>query len=605
MKLFLELGAKPAGLIRGISRAKRSVAGFTRGARKELAALKSSFGSVHGQLAAMGLSIGAGKVIADSAQLTKSLTRIKQTASGTDDQIKTLRQDLFGMGRESGKSIEGLKEGFDSLVQGGLNMDESTASLKAVNIAMAVTDASARSLTDALKVGSSAFDFDLAKPGQAMDMLDKMTVAGRLGNAELQDLSSVFSRVGQNAKAAKMGFSDTLAFVETLSKVEQNPDRLATLADSAIRVFTNLNYMKEAQKASKVMFFNDDESRRNARAVLMDIKKKYSTLTTDAKRAQFIFGAFGKADQETRKGLETLLNGDAMYQMEGIFKAIDEAGGTLKDNFDEATSNLPDQINMLKNDLRSAADSFVQPLDRGLTNAIKKLRASKADGGFGMDGKDMMLWGTALLGGGVVAGRLLPKAMRGIAGKFFKSGGSTAAGIAAGKAVEKMTGVAPVFVTNWPAGGLGGGIPGGGLMDDVAGGMAGGAAGKGWLKSILGKGKALLGGSVRSAPVAATAAGVIGSGLAGWWIGDKINWLINKQVEKASSGRWSGPGALGEKIYDLSRELPGEIKNAINLAINFDWSGRMMTVSDDPNTTVTSDTNRRGKFGAGAVQDVD
>ena len=594
LKLFLELGAKPSGLLRGMSRAKQSVIGFARGARKELAALKSSFGSVHGQLAAMGLSIGAGKVIADSAQLSKSLTRIKQTAGGTGDQIKTLRQDLFGMGRESGKNIEGLKDGFDSLVQGGLNMDESTASLKAVNIAMAVTDANARSLTDALKVGSSAFDFDLAEPGQAMDMLDKMTVAGRLGNAELQNLSSVFSRVGQNAKAAKMGFSDTLAFVETLSKVEHNPERLATLADSTLRVFTNGRYMRAAEKASGVSFFNKDRSRRDAKAVLADIKKIYDTKSTDQARASFIQSAFGSADLDTIKGLRTLFSGDAMYQMEHIFKAIDGAGGTLKKDFKEATDNLPDQINMLKNDLRSAADSFVEPLDRGLTDAIKKLRASKADGGFGLDGKDMMLWGGGLLGGGLLAGRSLPKAMRGIAGKFFKNGGSTAAGLAAGKAVEKLTGVAPVFVTNWPAGGLG--VPGGGLMDDVAGGVAGGAAGKGWLKSILGKGKGLLTGSVRSAPVAATALGVTGSGALGLWFGDKLNWLINKQVKKASNGRWA---SLGEKMYDLRQELPGEIKNAINLAINFDWSGKTMSVSDDPNTTVTAEVNNRGKFGAG------
>ena len=64
-----------------------------------------------------------------------------------------------------------------------------------------------------------------------------------------------------------------------------------------------------------------------------------------------------------------------------------------------------------------------------------------------------------LIKGGMAGSRVL-KGMGGLKGMLAGMGG-TAAGIAKGKAVEAATGVQPVFVTNWPAGGLGAstGIP--------------------------------------------------------------------------------------------------------------------------------------------------
>lgn len=59
-----------------------------------------------------------------------------------------------------------------------------------------------------------------------------MTQAGFAGNAELEDLASIFGRVGNSAKNAGMDFTQTLAFIERLSLVERQPERLATLVDS-------------------------------------------------------------------------------------------------------------------------------------------------------------------------------------------------------------------------------------------------------------------------------------------------------------------------------------------------------------------------------------
>jgi len=93
--------------------------------------------------------------------------------------------------------------------------------------------------------------------------------------------------------------------------------------------------------------------------------------------------------------------------------------------------------------------------------------------------------GAALLAAGVGGAYMLQGGMQGMGALRSLGGGlaGDAAGIAKGKAVEAASGVQPVYVTNWPSGGMGG-----------AAGAAGGAAGMGTTASKLGQG-ALVGGA--------------------------------------------------------------------------------------------------------------
>jgi TP901 family phage tail tape measure protein len=593
MKLWLELGAKTRGLVQGLADGKGAVGKFAAGARKELSGLRRMFSSVQGQAASLGITIGAGKVIMDSARLDQELIRITQTAGAARDNTKGLRKELFSMGRESGKQIEELRDGFNDLVQSGLDMKQAEETLKGINIAAAVTGASIRSLSGGLTVGAEQFDFDLSKPGQALELLDKMTVAGRLGNAELEDLSAVFARIGNNATRANFGFEQTLAFVEALSLAEKNPERLATLVDSTMRVFTNMRYMASAQKGTGVKFFDDNGDKRDPFAVLADIKKKYDTLTTDLARDSFIQKAFGKADLDTQKGIGQLLKGDGISKLGQYLKQIEGASGILRRDFADIMDNLPAQGALLKNDLRKAADDFVQPIDRTLAKMIQYARASKDQGGLGLDGNDMILGGGLAIGGTMLAARYGSKAIKGLAGKFLKSGGSVAMGVAQGKALEAATGVQPVFVTNWPDGfGLGGAS---GVADTLS---KTGAAGKKGLSKLAGR----LSGLGRRAGAAAitrapAAGGVAAAAAGGYAIGTGINELAGLISDKLSGGKYSGSGWLGAMIYEALHGGPGQAapQNNIQLAVSVDQSGRVMTRSNDMNTRVDAELSR-GNF---------
>ena len=253
---------------------------FGSNARRELESIRNTARSLEGKLGALGISFGALMLIRQSAELDKGLTRIGQTAGESRINVAGLRKEFFRMSLETGAKVEDLKASFDNAVQAGLQFREALPVTDAVNKAMAVTGATADQLTSSLTVASTAYQFDLASPGKALLLLDKMTVAGRQGNAELENLSSIFARVGVNASRAGMGFDQTLGFIEGLSLLERQPERLATLADSTLRLFTNIQYLAQAQQFTGVRFFDKKGARRDPLAVLTDIKTKYDKLKT-------------------------------------------------------------------------------------------------------------------------------------------------------------------------------------------------------------------------------------------------------------------------------------------------------------------------------------
>lgn len=554
----MKLYADTARFVSGLVSAEGGVRKFTGGVKREFEALKGAMSSVEGKLASIGVSVGAVATIMQSARMDKSLTQIGQTAGASEADVAGLRKELFRMSSETGQNVEDLQQGFNNAVQAGLQFKEALPVIDATNKAMAVTGANADSLTGSLTVASTAFDFDLAKPMMAATLLDKMTVAGRLGNAELEGLSSIFARVGPNAAAAGFGFDKTLAFIEGLSQIERQPERLATLADSTLRLFTNLRYMKEAQKATGIKFFDKDGSRRDALVVLADIKKQYDKLGTEKSRAVFIQKAFGHADLDTIKGLRVLLSGDMLGKINQFSTQISGAGGAIERDLPKAISNSVDQVGRLKAALRTAADDFAKPINESLSGLIKWGMDKKENGGLGMDGKDM------LLGAGVGALGLFGAARYGgkAVGALSKRLGGTAAGVAEGKVLEKAAGVTPVFVVNMPGGGLAGGVG----VADVAAGAGGVLAAKGaFAAKNIKTTAALLGGSNLTAlrmmgagALTAAGAGVAASGAAGYGAGT----LLYKHGLQGNAGGDAIGSAIAKTLAFFGNE---EARRAVEM----------------------------------------
>jgi TP901 family phage tail tape measure protein len=401
-------GSRSMGLLR------RSTLAMGRG----LDALTNRYA---GMLAGAGAAWKSYQAVLNSAALDKRLTQIRQTAGATKDEAAALRRELYLMSQQTGQSLDSLLDGFNNLIQSGLAWDESLATIRSVNNAMAVTGANAQVLSSGLTVAAEAFDFDLSKLKVSTELLDKMTVAGRLGNAELEDLSSIFARVGVNAKRAGLGFDATLGFIEQLSLIERNPERLATLADSTLRLFTNQKYLEKAAKVTRVKFYDPATGdKRAAFDVLDDIAAKYRTLTSDVRRDRFIQAAFGDADLDTRKGLGALLAGDAIKSARTMSETIASASGTIARDLPDAIDNAVDQTARLKTAMADAADAFARPVNDAVAGAAKYLLDDKK-----ISGKQLLLGGAGIglaglglakLGGGLILRKLAGKASGGLGG---------------------------------------------------------------------------------------------------------------------------------------------------------------------------------------------
>lgn len=564
-----------------LKQSERRLKSFGGVARREFDSIRSAAHSVQGKLAALGLSFGALMLIKQSAELDKGLTRIGQTAGESHVAVTGLRKEFFRMSKATGQSIENLKAGFDNAVQAGLNFKAALAVTDAVNKGMAVTGASAAQLTSGLTVAATAFQFDLSQPGQALALLDKMTVAGRQGSAELEDIAAIFARVGVNASRAGMGFDQVLGFIEGLSMIEQSPERLATLGDSTLRLFTNVRLLRRAQSVTGVRFFDKAGARRDTLEVLEDLKTKYDAFKTDAQREAFMGSAFQGADRNTIKGLQLLMAGDILAKIKVMNREIADAGGTLEKDMKAGLNNAIDQSARLKNTLREAADAFIQPFNDGISAGIKKLLDAKKDGGLEMSGKELAGYGAAALGVSYLGYRLGGPALKKLLGRL----GQTGVGITEGKAIEAATGVTPVFVVNMPAGGMG-------MLPGTPSGMKGGE-GLIWLKRLTpllataGATVMAVGGAVISSATAANALLDVARGGSGKnWISDawerQVN-AIDRDIITPIASMFTTDGPA--------------IKNEINIGLRVDETRRLITDIDRLNNTEVRVDLDRGSFG--------
>jgi TP901 family phage tail tape measure protein len=433
----------------------RTLKTIATGVRQEFDRIKGLGSSAQGQLAGLGVGLGVVAGLSGNARLDRQLIRTKQTADMTPAQKDEWRDEGWRIAKTYGVSREDVDSGFNTLIASGVKYEPAKKTADAIGQATAVTGADSAVLGKAVVAGASAFNIDLNKEGAALELLQKMTVAGRLGNAELENLADLFPKIGGAASAAGMSMAQALAFTETLSTVEMQPERLGTLAESTLRVFSNKQYRDQVKKASGVKFFNKDGSSRNPQDVFGDLKRKYDKMDTDEKRAKFMGVVFKGMDQDTVRGMRIMLGGDHLSTFAQQSKEIRDSGPVLGRDLKENTESASGTASRVKATLGQAIDRMATPLNKGFAEMGSYLLDD-----LHLSGEQMLAGGAAIGVGGYYAGRGAKAGAGALLNKFM-GGPETLKNIAVGKVLQEATGVTSVFVTNWP-GNLGGG---GGLPD--------------------------------------------------------------------------------------------------------------------------------------------
>ncbi|WP_293766413.1 phage tail tape measure protein [uncultured Aquitalea sp.] len=150
--------------------------------------------------------------------------------------------------------------------------------------------------------------------------------------------------------------------------------------------------------------------------------------------------------EEQKAKMETILAAEDKMKnrMEGFNFSVKAAAGTIQTTLAQAFDPVLDKLTKMTNKLNDVADASAKWLSEHPT--ANKAVAGAAVGAVGAAGL-YGLWN--LIKGG-------KSGLMGIK--------SLATGIATGKAVEAATGVTPVFITNWPGGGLAGASGEGGIL---------------------------------------------------------------------------------------------------------------------------------------------
>lgn len=437
-------------LARNGGRSLRTLKTIAAGARQEFERLKGLGGSMQGQLAGLGMGVGVVSALKSSAQLERMLIQTKQTAEMSEEQKGDWKTEGFRIAKAYGIDRSGVDGGFNTLIASGVKYDAAKKTADAIGQATAITGADSSVLGKAVVAASSAFNIDLNKDGAALDLLQKMTVAGRLGNAELENLSDLFPKIGGAAAAAGMSIEQALAFTESLSKVELQPERLGTLAESTLRVFSNKQYRDQVTKSTGVSFFNKDKSSRNPEEVFSELKRKYEAMKTDEQRAKFMGVVFKGMDQDTVRGWRSMLTGERLDDLKSGSKDLYKAAPIYNRDLKENTESTSGTAARMKATLAEAIDRMASPLNKSFADMGSYLLDD-----LNLSGEQMLAGGAALGVGGYYAGR---GAKAGVGALFNKltGGPETLKNIAVGKVLEEATGVTSVFVTNWPNGMLGG-----------------------------------------------------------------------------------------------------------------------------------------------------
>lgn len=448
-------------------RSLRTLKTIAMGVRQEFDRIKGLGGSMQGQLAGLGVGVGVIAGLKSNANLERVLIRTKQTAGMTNEQKEEWHTEGWRIAKTYGASREDVDTGFNTLIASGVNYDAAKKTGDAIGQANAITGANPAILGKAVVAASGAFNINLNKEGAALDLLQKMTVAGRLGNAELENLSDLFPKIGGAAAAAGMSIEQALAFTESLSKVELQPDRLGTLAESTLRVFSNKQYRDQVSKTTGINFFNKDKSSRNPVEVFSELKRKYEAMKSDEQRAKFMGVVFKGMDQDTVRGWRSMLTGERLDDLKSGAKTLTAAEPIYNKDLKENTESTSGTSARMKATLAEAIDRMATPLNKGFADLGSYLLDD-----LNLSGEQMLAGGAALGIGGYYAGRGAKSGAGALLNKFM-GGPETLKNIAVGKVLEEATGVTSVFVTNWP-----GGMPlGGAGLPDIT--VGGGKRGRG------------------------------------------------------------------------------------------------------------------------------
>jgi hypothetical protein len=558
MKLFLELIAKSDKFQSGMQQGERALKGFQGFAQRTgqvITDLTQKFGFLGNAAAALSSGLVLKKLfsVTDYLPIDDALLRMqvnfKNTGKEMDDFKKKVSLLAMETGTDQGAAFQNafkISHLFkpDEILEITKNADVAAKAMKEKDQG-AVQDVGVRAM--------KLYNIPASKSKELFDQ-----IAASRANMEMMEMG--MQRLAVRGGSSK-NVTEMFGFFAGLEHAGLSNSR------SLMKVYQALDLIQG--KRDIIENSGIKVTGRNELEVLKDLQvyfDKYKKIMSPSKFNKKLNETFGPGAEDLFdflfKHIKDFEAGNR--DMGNAAKLAGERAAAGEKTWEEQLDKIKSSLGAIKVDLSTIYDLAKKPVKLFADHPT----ATKAAG-----------WTAAGLSIGVLAalGYGGIKTMMGGAAK-------TGMGVAKGKVLEEMTGVTPVFVTNFPAG-------------------LSGAGGPGTLAKI---GKWLGGLGLAGAGVTGLAigAGVVGGGTGAHSAFDAIrggsgnNW-ISEGIGYYGTGKMGNDAALGNALYDLLHKTGNpEVKNDIKINIKIDKNNQVIAeMGTLKNTEFRVDLDRGTAFG--------
>lgn len=592
MKLFLELIADAGKMKSGVREGEQSLSGLRKvavGIGRDIEYATSKIGMLGTAATAISSGLVLKKLfsVKDFIPIDDALLLLQSNLKLSEAGLDSFREKLSSLAGQKGMDISQIF-GLAAKMSYAFKPDDIVQIISASDMAAKAMKADLGMVND--RILQIMKIYRLA-PKEAKGVAEAL-VASR---ADLESLDVLLQRLIMKGGSRK-DFSDQLAIIGGLKKAGVDSTRVVVAVDS---VLSMLDKKQKALERSGLNFFKIDPAtgekvKKDTVEILQDldalIKKTWSEKDSE-KRNKRLDEFFAPGASEVFPFL--------MGQIDKIKKAKEDQANAAKIAAERAAvadRTWGEQLEKIRGHLAAIKTDYAFVYEKAKKPFEFMADSPKLTKGLG--------YGAAGLSAAVLAVLAYTK------GKdFFKGWGKTGLGVAEGLALQKVTGVTPVFVTG-VADGVMGGLGGLGLPGTKKGGGGGNgpldtakdmAAGKvAWDVAKKWGGRALpvvaAGGPIVLAGGAAVAGGATGlysifDALRG---GTGDNWISDwAQGKIFAQGHWvKDKNGREYEFFPWMNQKP-EVKNEIKLSINFDQFGMPYIDNTNSNTNIEIE---RGNF---------
>jgi hypothetical protein len=498
-----------------------SLGRFSRTGRRHLSRLSRATGALGQGLDRLGnrytalitgvAGVGAARML---VQLERRFTRLGIQANQGAEAMDALKREIFAVAQAPDVRVDPgeITAAIEAIVEKTGDLDFARENLRNIGLALQATGASGQAIGDLMAELQKMESF--AGPQEVLRALDTLNVQGKAGAFTLQNLAALGPRVITAYASATQGARDGATVLREMGAALQvirmgtgSAEQAATAFERLLAELQDVNKLKMLQ-AGGIQVFDPAqpgaEVLRPINEILLDI------LARTGGRRTLLGQVFGDESIRafnalTPERIEAFMaaQGDGTATMQDAARAARDAAGAVS-NLSTAWRQFADST--LTGPIQSAADAL---------NSVEPATAQRWM---------QVAAGIAAVGAALVVVRKAYGAGKWLGGLLRGPGGGRR-GAGGGGVPGAGLGVTPVFVTNMPMGGLGGGA-----------GAAGGAPAAG-----------------RAGRVAAFAgrAGAVGAAAGvGYGLGSALNAGISRGIE-AATGR---ENSLGTLLYELLNE---------------------------------------------------